>query len=153
MESAKLLTSYTLDEKVFYLAAAGRKLIGSETVRKRTLHVPHFLMRNDVFLRYRPQIWQPEHTFRWCNESVTPDAFFVHNGTHYFLEVDRTQSMQVNADKINSYRSLCGSGLYQKRHNTFPTLMFVTISLHRQKRLRALLDGLKADVLTVNDVK
>lgn len=153
MEDAKLLTSFTLDEKVYYLAAAGRKLVGSDKVRKKTLHVPHFLLRNDVYLRYRPPIWRPEHTFKWLDESVTCDAFFTLNGAHYFLEVDRTQAMRENAAKVALYRSLRDSGLYQKRHNTFPTLMFVTTSEYRQKALRALLDGMKAEILTVNDVK
>ncbi|MCF2938889.1 replication-relaxation family protein [Paenibacillus alkaliterrae] len=153
MEESKLISSFVMDEKVFYLAAAGRKLIGSEKIRKRTPNVPHFLMRNDVYLYYRPVAWHAEQPFQWHNETIIPDAYFIKNNQHFFLEVDRCQSMTKNEDKIKSYRSLKDSGLFQKNYGAFPTILFVTTSEHRQKRLRALLDGLKAEVLMLDAVK
>lgn len=153
MESAKLISSFTLEEKVFYLAAAGRKLIGSEKVRKRTLHVPHYLMRNDVYIYYRPAVWYPELPFEWLDEKIIPDAYFTKNNQHYFLEIDRSQSMVKNESKIQSYQSLKDSGLFQKRYGAFPIILFVTTSEHRQKRLRALLEGMKAEVLTKESLR
>lgn len=153
MENAKLITSFTLEEKVFYLASAGRALIGSERIRKRTPHVPHFLMRNDVYLHYRPVVWYSEQPFQWLGETIVPDAYFTKNNQHYFLEVDRCQSMVANEEKVRLYRSLKDSGLFQKRYGAFPTILFVTTSEHRQKRLRAVLDGMKAEVLTVGEIK
>src|SRR5690606_19363148 len=54
------LQSFQLDEKVYYLSAKGRQEIGSVVVRKRTALIHHHLMRNDVYIKYRPEYWRSE---------------------------------------------------------------------------------------------
>lgn len=152
MEKEKLVSSFHLDEKIYYLAAAGRKMVDSVKVRKRTLNVPHFIIRNSAYIRFRPSQWLSEAKIQWGDSIVVPDAFYVLNQQHYFLEVDCTQSMKQNQKKIDQYKSLKESGLYQKKYGTFPTVMFVTTTEHRQKRLRSYLDGLKAEVLLHKDL-
>ncbi|RLM59986.1 hypothetical protein DVK08_19855, partial [Halorubrum sp. Atlit-9R] len=88
-----LLSSFQLEEKVYYLSAKGRKEIGSTTVRRRTLHTQHSLLRNEVYLSYRPDYWRVEFPIKWADKSVIPDAIFKRDGQFVFLEVDHTQSM------------------------------------------------------------
>lgn len=148
-----LLSSFQLDEKVYYLSAKGRKEIGSTNVRRRTLHTQHTLLRNEVYLRYRPEYWRLEFPIKWNDKSIVPDAIFKRDGQFVFLEVDHTQSMAQNEKKIAMYRELRESNVFQSKYGHFPTILFVTMSDYRQKQLRALLDGMKAEILTFNDMK
>jgi hypothetical protein len=147
------LSSFQLDEKCYYLSARGRKEIGSTTVRRRTIHVTHTLMRNEVYIAHRPDYWRQEFPLKWQDKTVIPDAIFKRDSVFVALEIDHTQSMAQNERKIALYRELRDSQIFQRKHGHFPRLMFVTVSEYRQKALRALLDGLTADVLTINDVK
>lgn len=152
MERESLITSFYLDEKIHYLSAAGRKMVDSTKIRKRTLQVPHFIIRNTVYIRFRPSNWISEAKIQWGDNTLIVDAFYVHNQQHYFLEVDRTQSMKQNENKIAQYKSLKESGLYQNKYGTFPTVIFVTTTEHRKKRLRACMEGLKSEVLLHKDL-
>lgn len=148
-----LLNSFQLDEKVFYLSAKGRKEIGSTIVRKRTLQTPHQLLRNDVFIHYRPEYWKPEFKISWSDKSIIPDAVFRHQDQYVFLEIDFTQTMSQNERKIALYRELHESGLFQKKYGHFPRIMFVTVTESRINKLQSLLDGLIHEVLNANDVR
>lgn len=147
------LSSFQLDEKVYYLSAKGRKETGSTTVRRRTLHTQHTLIRNEVYICYRPEYWRPEFPFKWADKCVIPDAIFKRNQQFVFLEVDHTQSMAQNERKVGIYRDLKETQIFQRKHGHFPTILFVTVSEYRQKALRASLEGMNAEVLTVNDIK
>ncbi|GIP40770.1 hypothetical protein J31TS4_40500 [Paenibacillus sp. J31TS4] len=147
------LSSFRLEETVYYLNARGRKEVGSSVARRRTIHVPHTLMRNEVFIRYRPDYWRPEFPIKWADKCVIPDAVFRMNGNYVFLECDHTQSMAQNERKIASYRELRDTGIFQRKYGAFPLIMYVTVSEYRLKLLRALLDGLHAEVLRINDLR
>jgi len=148
-----LLSSFQLEEKVYYLSAKGRKEIGSSTARRRTLHTQHTLFRNDVYLHYRPEYWRIEFPIKWAEKAIIPDAIFKRDGQFIFLEVDHTQAMAQNEKKIALYRGLRDAKVFQAKYGHFPTILFVTVSDYRQKQLRALMDGMKAEVLTFNDLR
>jgi hypothetical protein len=148
-----LLSAFQLEEKVYFLSAKGRKEIGSTTVRRRTLHTQHALLRNEVYLRYLPEYWRVEFPIKWADKTIIPDAIFKRDGQFVFLEVDHTQAMAQNEKKIALYREIRETQIFQKKHGHFPSILIVTVSEYRQKHLRALLDGMKAEVLTFNELK
>lgn len=149
---AEYLCSFREQETVFYLSAKGRKEIGSNVIRRRTLTVQHTLTRTELFIRYNPDFWRVETPIKWSDNTIIPDAVFRHNDTYYFAEIDLTQSMAANERKITLYASLRENGAFERKYGQFPTIIFVTVSEHRRKKLSALLDGFKAKVMTVNDL-
>lgn len=98
------LSSFQLDEMVYYLSAKGRQEIGSNVVRKRTNLVTHFLLRNEVYIKYRPSYWRAEFPIKFGEKTIIPDAIFKLDAQFVFLEVDNTQSMQANKKKIELYK-------------------------------------------------
>jgi len=148
----KALHSFRLDESVYYLSASGRRMINSKKIRRKTLIAPHTILRNEVYIWARPRLWKQEQAIKWQGKTLVPDALYE-KGQMYFLEVDITQSMSVNKQKIHLYRELRASGLFQKQFGQFPTIQFVTTTEYRSKALRASLDGLKAEVLLHSDFK
>lgn len=151
-DMGKVLNSFRLDESVYYLSAFGRRMIGSKKARRKTLTAPHTLLRNEVYIWAKPQHWRQEQAIKWQGKTIIPDALYE-KGQMYFLEVDITQSMAVNRQKIALYQELRESGLFQKQFGQFPTIQFVTTTEYRRKTLRASLDGLKAEVLLHSEIK
>lgn len=147
------LQCFQLEENVYYLSAKGRKEIGSTKVRSKNLQVQHHVIRNEVFIEYKPDDWKSEFPIKWADKTIIPDAFFRVNKLYLFLEVDFTQSMADNAQKINLYRELKDTGLFQKKYGSFPTLLFVTTTEYRQKKLRDMLEGMQSEILIINDLK
>nr|WP_162305307.1 replication-relaxation family protein [Brevibacillus laterosporus] len=152
-DMGKALHSFRLDESVYYLSASGRRMINSKKVRRKTLTAPHTILRNEVYIWARPRLWKQEQAIKWQGKALVPDALYQKNEQYFFLEVDSTQSMTVNRQKINLYRELRDSGLFQKRFGQFPTIQFVTTTEYRRKVLRAAIDGLKAEVLLHSELK
>ncbi|MEC0266715.1 replication-relaxation family protein [Paenibacillus anseongense] len=152
-DMSEFLCSFREHETVYYLSAKGRKELGSQKLRRRTIHTQHTLMRNDVYIAYKPDYWRVETPLKWADKSIIPDAVFKNNNSYVFLEVDHTQSIAANERKIELYKELRDSGGFQRKYGAFPMIMYVTVNEHRQKRLRGLLDGFKAEVLLVNDIK
>jgi hypothetical protein len=146
------LNSFHEGELVWYLSAKGRKEIGSETVRKRTPLVQHTVLRNEVYVAYRPDIFKPEYSVKWDGNEIIADAIYRKNGVYTLLEIDLQQSVGANERKITQYKELRDSGKWTQKYGAFPSILFVTTSEHRRTRLRALLDGMKAEVLTFSDV-
>lgn len=143
MEKKGLISSYRLERyKIYHLAKKGRELVNVEKVRKPTLKVPHFLMRNEVYIHFQPTQWRPEPTIMWGLHTIMPDAAFqTKDGRKYILEVDVTQSMAVNKKKIEVYREMRAK-----------TVLYVTTSQYRQKTLSALLEPIEGIALTVKDM-
>ncbi len=42
---------------------------------------------------------------------------------------------------------------WQAKNGPFPTLMYITVSEYRRDRLKALMTGMKAEVMSFNDLK
>ncbi|WP_339192030.1 replication-relaxation family protein [Paenibacillus sp. FSL E2-0230] len=152
-DMGELLSSFREGETVWYLSAKGRKEIGSQTQRRRTLHVQHVIIRNEVYIAYRPEQWREEYTVKWDGKSIVADALYGKPGGFTFLEVDVTQSMAQNERKIALYREIRDSGRWQAKNGAFPEILYVTVSDFRRKRLAALLEGMKARVLTVDELR
>lgn len=151
-DMGELLCSFQLEEKVYYLSAAGRKEIGSTVVRRKTIQVTHSILRNEIYIRYKPDGWKAEFPIKWADKSVIPDAIFRQNGKFVLLEVDHTQTMAQNERKIAQYKELQESQVFQRKFGHFPRVMFVTISSYRQQALQTLL-GEMGEALTFNDLK
>lgn len=146
------LNSFHEGELVWYLSAKGRKEIGSETVRKRTPLVQHTVIRNEVCVTYRPELFKTEYSVKWDGKELVADAIMRKNGVYTFIEIDLTQSFGANERKMAAYRELRDSGKWTVKYGAFPTLLFVTMSEHRRQKLRAIVGDLKSEILTFNDL-
>lgn len=147
------LHSYREGETVWYLNASGRRTIGSETVRKRNQATRHVIMRNEVYIARRPELWRPEYAVKWDGKEIVCDALYRTGKDYTFVEVDLTQAMAANERKIATYKELRDSGRWQARYGDFPTVLFVTTSDHRRKRLIAAAGDLKAEIITFDDLR
>ncbi|SEK77369.1 Replication-relaxation [Paenibacillus sp. cl141a] len=131
----------------------GRKEIGSSSLKRKTPHVQHTVMRNEVFLWLQPEQWREEFTLKWDDNTIITDALFKLDGKYGFLEIDITQSMAQNEKKINMYKRLRVSGRWQAKNGPFPEVLYVTISEYRKEKLSKMLGDLQGRVVTVNDIK
>jgi hypothetical protein len=120
---------------------------------KWSLQVEHHVMRNDIWLYYYcPKDWQIEVpiTIRSGLEQLVlvPDAMFTLEGKPYFLEVDRTQNMHKNKEKIDLYARL--NPLMPDK----PTIIFYTTTELRKQKLKEYgsSKGLECRVLMKEDL-
>lgn len=132
------------------LSKRGREWVGGKE-RKYTLHMHHFLLRNEFMIKRNIPMkdFYPESpkNIKVNGEKVIPDAFYKHNNQWHFLEVDRTQKMIENKNKIELYRVYRDSGKFPKSYGHYPTIIYVTQSEYRRKELRGLLNGMKSEVI------
>lgn len=149
------LNRFNDGQNIYYLNKAGRDIVGCEIIRKRTGNVDHYLMRNDVFLLYNaPADWKNEIKMSLTNKgkafcTVIADAYFLQSGKHHIVEIDNTQTMKKNREKIDKYRRLI-------QHNVFkgmPKLIWVTKTRYRQRQLKMLCEGLDHEVYLNTDFK
>ena len=147
------LHSYREGETVWYLNSAGRKMIGSQIVRKRNQSSRHTVARNEVYIAKCPDLWKPEYSIKWDGKEIICDALYRTGKTYTFVEIDITQSMAANARKIGTYRELRDSGRWQARYGEFPIVLFVTSSEHRRKRLIESAGDLVVEVITFEDLR
>ena len=70
---------------------------------------------------------------------------------NYYVEIDNTQTMKENREKIKRYKEIFESIL--KQHGYAPTLVWVTNTELRRKQLEEACKGLKAKIYTINDIK
>ncbi|UOQ93430.1 replication-relaxation family protein [Halobacillus shinanisalinarum] len=136
-------------ENVYYLNKAGRDQIGSDVIRKKTLQVQHFLLRNQLWIYLkRPKTWENEVKIKAAADlSIICDAKFERKGMPIFVEADVSQPMAVNKKKIDKYRKIqevTGVDFY---------LLWVTEIEGRKPRLEALMNGMKGHVYTLNEIK
>lgn len=141
--------------KVYYLSKKGRERIGCETIRKKTMQIDHFIMRNDAYIYFkRPVSWKNEPKIHVPKVlTIFPDAMFQQYKKHFFLEIDNKQSMKENIEKVKKYKTLHELGVFQEKYKTFPTIIWVTTSKIRKKRLEKIMEGLEANVLLIDDIK
>lgn len=147
--------SFMDSEKVYYLNAEGRRIIGCQKPLRKPKQVVHKLMRNDVYIHYKPYKWVLEAKVKVNGIEMVADARFEAGGNHYYLECDNMQLMKENEKKIERYRQLRDSGVYQKAHKTmtFPTIVWVTRSAVRAKKLRTLMNGMKSEIFLWEELK
>lgn len=149
-------------EHVYYLNQKGRELIGCDKELKWTIQAEHYLLRNDMYIYFNcPSDWRIEQKikFRYQVEkglketALVPDATFTVNNQFYFVEVDRTQSMKENIQKIKQYSLLKDTII--KHYKIPPVLIFYTSTEYRKKELTNLCDkaNLNFKVLSTTDIQ
>lgn len=143
-------------QSIYYLSKQGRDYVDCEKVRKKGGHVQHIVMRNSIWLfNDRPNDWKNEVKVSDGSTSLTVDAMFTDAWDRkHFLEVDSTQTMKENRNKIQRYKKLYDNGLVEQKLGHFPTLVWLTTTEHRRNELKRECDGLPAVmVFTTNDIK
>ncbi|WP_078379178.1 replication-relaxation family protein [Sutcliffiella halmapala] len=134
-------------KKIYYLNAAGREMVQAEKVRKKTPQVNHYLMRNDLYICLgRPSTWKNEVKISVNNISLISDAVYIYNKLHQFIEIDYKQSMAKNIKKIKKYRKL-------STYNPQFSLVWVTTTAFRMKKLEKLCEGLQGKVYLWEDLR
>lgn len=146
---------------VYYLSKKGRDTIGSEIEMKWSLQVEHYLLRNELYIHFnQPSDWRVEHEIVFkpkglvtTEKRITADASFTNIGVFHLLEVDRTQSMMENKEKIDLYSEL--NPLLYERFNQVPVIIFYTTTDFRKKKIEeyCLIKGLKCLVYTREDLR
>jgi hypothetical protein len=141
-------------ELIFYLNKKGREKVGAKKERSKLSDATHYLMRNDAFIHFKSTEWANELKFEVPNQvTIIPDSYFMTNMRRYFLEVDHTQSMTKNREKIEKYKKLKSINVLQERLRYFPTLIWITTSKTRSKEILKCSEGLETKVILWDDIK
>jgi hypothetical protein len=133
MEKKKLINSVRYDKKIYYISNKGSDRIGKGGVNLKRSWIQHTLMRNDLFIFLgQPSDWKKEVPI-YNGEEVylIPDAIFKKNGVIYFVEIDNTQTMKINIEKIKKYKELFPT----LKHT--PILIWYSLSPIRKEKLSA----------------
>jgi hypothetical protein len=149
------LSSYREDySTIYYLNKEGREYVTSEKIRKKTNYVQHVLMRNQFYIYAGfPSEWKNEIKLTDDEFTVICDAWFKSNSKFHILEVDYQQTMKENRNKIEKYRGLYKNKSMENKLGHIPTLLWITTTELRKKKLVELLKGLPYAVYTINDIK
>ncbi|HFK1757036.1 hypothetical protein CN335_11765 [Bacillus thuringiensis] len=143
----KDLSSYTSKlthnkEYVYYLNQLGHKLFGEGKVVHRS-RVAHAILRNEAWLHlFCPDDWQIETEIRYIKDNkkkkIIPDVKFRdEDRILHAVEIDRTQKMVVNDEKLKCYEEL--TRIYKQKYNgKVPVIHFFTITKYREKKLEQL---------------
>ena len=140
-------------ENVYYLNKKGRERVESGVVRTKISPVTHYLMRNDFYIRNLPEIFEPEMSVTIGDVSIRPDAWVKLKGGFYFLEVDNTQSMVKNQQKIEKYKKLADKGAFQQKYGYFPRILWVTALAGRKQTLAKSCGDLKNTVILWEEIR
>lgn len=140
-------------ENVYYLNKAGRERIGSTVIRQKISPVTHYLMRNDIFIQRNPEIFRPETKITVGDITVIPDVWMKDKGAYYFVEVDNTQRMVKNKQKLDRYIRLKESGAFQKKYGYFPRMLWVTTLDSRKRALSEMCKDFDVTVSLWDEIK
>ncbi|CAM4363986.1 hypothetical protein BAMA_15850 [Bacillus manliponensis] len=127
-------------EYVYYLNKKGRALFDDTEKIVPTIRLAHSLMRNEAWLYlFCPEDWQIEAPIRYKindkKETIIPDVKFKDEaGILNAVEIDRTQMMNVNSEKMSRYKEF--TFYYKNKYNgKVPIIHFFTLTEYRQKKL------------------
>jgi hypothetical protein len=74
-------------------------------------------------------------------------------GVQYFLEVDKTQKMKTNIEKLKQYHRLQELGVWQKRNmGKFPIVVFYTDKDNRKHQLQEMNPGIQLQTISKKDL-
>lgn len=147
------------DEKIYYLNKNGRERVGSNIIRKKInkTDISHYIMRNDFYIHRQPNQWRTEQSVSVGNVKVIPDVIFtqtvLEKERYFFLEIDNTQKMINNRNKIDRYRKIKAGEGFQNQFGYFPTLVWVTRSEGRKKELQRLCKDMKVEVFLWEEIR
>lgn len=146
------VSSFRDTENVFYLNKSGRERIGATTVRQKISPVTHYLMRNDLFIHGKPSIFKPELKITVGDTCLIPDVWMKMNDAYYFVEVDNTQRMVKNSQKIEKYKKIKETGAFQHKYGYFPRILWLTALESRKKSLSEMSVELESKVILWEDI-
>lgn len=137
MEKKGLIKSVRYDKKIYYLSNKGSDRIGKGGINLKKSWIQHTLMRNDLFILLgQPDDWKKEFPVKRNGEVyLIPDAMFTRHGIYHFVEIDNTQTMKTNLEKIKKYKELFIGMEKQFKHK--PELIWYSLSPIRKEKLRA----------------
>ncbi|MGU3461258.1 replication-relaxation family protein [Bacillus sp. D48C] len=130
-------------EYVYYLNKKGRALFDDTEKIVPTNRLAHSLMRNEAWLYlFCPDDWQIETAIRYKiddkKKTIIPDVKFRdEEGILNAVEIDRTQMMNVNSEKLKRYGEF--TMYYKNKYNgKVPIIHFFTVTKYREKKLEEL---------------
>lgn len=107
MEKDGSIRSHRREFKVYYLSNRGKERIGSNQSDLKQGQIKHTLMRNDLYIKLgMPNPWMKEKPLPLGKETIIPDATYIKDGVYHFVEIDNTQTMRTNYEKIKKYAML-----------------------------------------------
>lgn len=138
-----------MNENVYYLNSEGRQRVGAQKVLKKTHQIRHHLMRNALYISYGcPASWKNEVKLTVKGElSIIADAVFEMAGTYHIIEIDYTQKMMENRNKIKKYKRLLELGDFEKP----PKFIWITTTEFRRKQLLAASKGMNVRVFLASE--
>ena len=135
MERDKSISSVRMEYKVYYLSGKGKQRKGSNKGELKRSHIHHILMRNDLYIKLdMPRTWKKEQPVNLGEIKLIPDALYRKGQEYFFVEIDNSQTMKTNIDKIKKYKLI--SDALQKQTKQTPTLIWYSLSDVRKKKLR-----------------
>jgi hypothetical protein len=138
---------------VYYLSKEGREYVNTDKVRRKNQFVNHVLMRNEVYILMKcPHEWKNEMKVHDGQYTVICDAWFKAKGKYHFVEIDSTQKMKENREKIKQYQGLYQNGALTNHLGYFPLLIWVTTTEFRRKQLKELCP-FPCEVYTLDDIR
>jgi hypothetical protein len=141
-------------ETIYFLNKEGREYTGAKKILRKTQFVNHVILRNEFYLFVKcPVEWKAEMKGTDGVDKVICDAWFKSNQRYNFLEVDSKQKMSENIVKAQSYLNMFKRGGLHEHFGYFPTLIWLTVSDHRKKRLMEICKELPCKVYTVSEIK
>ncbi|MED3327534.1 replication-relaxation family protein [Bacillus thuringiensis] len=146
-------------EHVYYLNKNGRELFDDNEKVIPNSRLAHSLMRNEAWLYlFCPDDWQIEAPIRYKvndrKKTIISDVKFRDDdGILNAVEIDRKQTMNINAEKMNRYGEF--TVYYKNKYNgKVPIIHFFTLTSYRQKTLEqfAVQQGVYAKVHVIPEV-
>ncbi len=126
-------------EYVYYLNKEGHAMFGDDGKVVSQGKLAHALLRNEAWLHlYCPDDWQIEtemlYTRNGERKRIIPDVKFRdEEGILHAVEIDRSQKMKVNEDKLKKYEEF--TFIYKKKYGKVPVIHFFTVTSYREKKL------------------
>lgn len=148
---APYLNVFKRSEYVYSLNAEGRRRIGASPAQMRVSQVEHHLMRNQLYIALGcPSTWRAEVRMKVAGEiNVISDAIYTKDNRYVIVEIDNTQKMAANRDKIAKYQRLIEMGVFNKP----PCFIWLTTTEYRRKELSKLCVGLGEVIIrTISDI-
>ncbi|TBL21834.1 hypothetical protein EYB35_00280 [Bacillus paranthracis] len=143
MSDLKPYLSKTMQGKeyVYYLNKEGHALFGDDGKVVSRGKLAHALLRNEAWLHlFCPDDWQIETEIRYkkngVKKKIIPDVKFRdEEGILHAVEVDHSQKMKVNEEKLKKYEEL--TQIYRQKHNgKMPVIHFFTVTTYRERKLK-----------------
>ncbi|AXF39924.1 hypothetical protein BMBphi_gp076 [Bacillus phage vB_BthS_BMBphi] len=137
-------------DTVYYLNSEGREYVDAKKKLRKNQHVSHILLGNEFFIfKGKPSYWRREIKVGDSKASIICDVLYKEGGAMRILEIDRTQKMTVNREKIKTY------GEIASRVKDFPQVVWLTCTEHRRKQLTKTCSdaGVKCEIYTLEDIQ